>query len=581
MSNNISRISLLVVGIALGGVGALSYSTLTKAPSESSDSSQSTKEPLYWVAPMDPNYTRDKPGKSPMGMDLIPVYDNDSSGSNTGPGTIKISPEVVNNLGVRTTKIELGKLHDVIETVGFVAYDEDQLVHIHPRVEGWIEKLYVKAEGDPVTKGQALYDIYSPALVNAQEEFLLALDRKNKRLLNASQERLRALQLPESAIRALKKTRKVKQNITFYAPQGGVIDNLNIREGFFVKPGKTLMSIGNLEQVWVEAEIFERQSFQIDEGLEVTMSLDFLPGKKWQGRVDYVYPTLDNKTRTLKVRLRFDNPNDALKPNMFAQVTIHTPDEEVLRVPREAIIRTGNSDRVVLALGDGDFKSVDVNVGRYDMEFAEILSGVKEGDIVASSAQFLLDSESSKTSDFKRMSTEDETTTPKPEWVEATINNLMPGHRMINVDHLAIDAWGWPSMTMDFTVAENVDFSLLKQGLTLHVEVSKTTEGDYVISNIHMPEQIEATSSTHGDNTASTSGVIKSIMPGHRMLTIDRDAITKWNRPAATAVFTVSESVDMSSLNKEMSIDFTFEAIEGGFVITQLEPVSYLDNTQE
>ena len=581
MSNNISRISLLVVGIALGGVGALSYSTLTKAPSESSDSSQSTKEPLYWVAPMDPNYTRDKPGKSPMGMDLIPVYDNDSSGSNTGPGTIKISPEVVNNLGVRTTKIELGKLHDVIETVGFVAYDEDQLVHIHPRVEGWIEKLYVKAEGDPVTKGQALYDIYSPALVNAQEEFLLALDRKNKRLLNASQERLRALQLPESAIRALKKTRKVKQNITFYAPQGGVIDNLNIREGFFVKPGKTLMSIGNLEQVWVEAEIFERQSFQIDEGLEVTMSLDFLPGKKWQGRVDYVYPTLDNKTRTLKVRLRFDNPNDALKPNMFAQVTIHTPDEEVLRVPREAIIRTGNSDRVVLALGDGHFKSVDVNVGRYDMEFAEILSGVKEGDIVASSAQFLLDSESSKTSDFKRMSTEDETTTPKPEWVEATINNLMPGHRMINVDHLAIDAWGWPSMTMDFTVAENVDFSLLKQGLTLHVEVSKTTEGDYVISNIHMPEQIEATSSTHGDNTASTSGVIKSIMPGHRMLTIDRDAITKWNRPAATAVFTVSESVDMSSLNKEMSIDFTFEAIEGGFVITQLEPVSYLDNTQE
>jgi Cu(I)/Ag(I) efflux system membrane fusion protein len=183
-----------------------------------------------------------------------------------------------------------------------------------------------------------------------------------------------------------------------------VVDNLNIRPGFFVKPDKTLMVIGSLDEVWVEAEVFERQAPLVKTGMPVTMTLNYLPGKTWQGKVDYIYPTLDAKTRTIKVRLRFANAERELKPNMFAQVAIHAQSvKEALLVPREALIRTGNSDRVVLAMGEGRFKSINVTVGRFDNQHAEILLGVEEGESVVTSAQFLIDSESSKSSDFKRM----------------------------------------------------------------------------------------------------------------------------------------------------------------------------------
>lgn len=505
MTINYTTIKALIAGAVLGSaISVIVYASLFQ-PSENIQSQNSTSKankPLYWVSPMDPNYKRDKPGKSPMGMELVPVYEKGSAGADTRPGTIKISPEVVNNLGVRTVTAEYKPLHLEIKTVGYVQYDEDKLVHIHPRVEGWIEKLYVKAAGDPVEKGQPLYEIYSPELVNAQEELALALNRQNPRLLQAAENRLKALRVPNHAISNLKKTKKVKQAITMVAPQDGVVDNLNIREGFFVKPGTTMMSIGVLDQIWVEAEVFERQASQVKENLPVTMSLDYMPGREWQGKVDYIYPTLDAKTRTLKVRLRFDNKSNELKPNMFAQVVIHakTTDESLL-VPKEAVIRTGSFDRLVLALGDGRFKSVKVNVGRVDDQFAEILSGIKAGESVVASAQFLLDSESSKTSDFKRMNFESDEVSdnetgqpsvPNAIWVEATINSLMAGHRMINVSHQAIEEWQWPEMTMDFIVAEAVNFADLKQGMTLHIEITKNSNDQYLVSNVHFPSNQES-----------------------------------------------------------------------------------------
>mgnify|MGYP001815623139 CR=1 FL=1 len=398
----------LSIAVALA-VGALAGGLLVKgvAPSKVGGGGEGTRapdEPLYWVAPMDPDYRRDKPGKSPMGMDLVPVYAEDGRDAGEGPGTIEISPEVVNNLGVRTAPVNVQPLASRIRTVGYVQYDEDRLIHIHPRVEGWIEKLYVKAAGDPVTSGQPLYALYSPQLVNAQEELLLALKRNNERLVKAARDRLLALQLAPEFIAELERERKVRQTIIFRSPQSGVIDNLNIREGFYVLPGTTLMSVGALEDVWVEAEVFERQAAQVQVGQPVAMSLDYLPGREWQGTVDYIYPSLDEKTRTLRVRLRFANESRVLKPNMFAQVVINAGrQDDALVVPREAVIRTGEQDRVVLALGDGRFKSVAVSLGRMDEQSVEVLDGLREGDTVVTSAQFLLDSESSRTSDFKRM----------------------------------------------------------------------------------------------------------------------------------------------------------------------------------
>ena len=210
-------LALLIVGAAVG-----SFITFTKYPllsgylepfnlvhlEQSSAPPAAEKKPLYWVAPMDPNYRRDKPGQSPMGMDLIPFYEEDSSGSDAGPGAVKISPDVVNNLGVRTAPAQLGSLRSEIQTVGYVKYDEDQLVHIHPRVNGWVEKLYIKASGDPVKKGEPLYNIYSPELVNAQEELVMALERNKPRLIRAAENRLASLRVPTRVIKQLRESKR-------------------------------------------------------------------------------------------------------------------------------------------------------------------------------------------------------------------------------------------------------------------------------------------------------------------------------------------------------------------------------------
>ena len=590
MNNNIKPI---VIGMVIGGFltfGVYSFMAPTNS-GEASSVVTAEKKPLYWVAPMDANYKRDKPGKSPMGMDLVPVYYDGGKGPDEGPGTIRISPDVVNNLGVRTAIVSYKSLHTEINTVGYVAYDEDKLVHIHPRVQGWIEKLYVKAIGDPVKKGQPLYEIYSPELVNAQEELLLALDRKNSRLISAAENRLSALQLPKSSIVKLKKTKKVQQTITFYSPQNGVVENLKIREGFFVKPGSTLMSIGDLSEVWVEAEVFERQAGQVKTGTPVTMTLDYLPGKTWQGKVDYIYPTLDAKTRTVKVRLRFKNEEGEFKPNMFAQIAIHTTgDEQALLIPKEALIRTGNQDRVVLALGEGSFKSVAVSVGRYDSESVEILEGVRDGEKVVSSAQFLLDSESSKSSDFKRMNSdvdEADASMPSSVWVQASIESMMADHKMLTLAHEAILEWEWPEMTMDFIASDSVDFSLLSEGMSLHVEVTKEDNGDYKISNIHVPDDMsesdtsQVTEEVADDSSATVTGTINSLMIDHGMVNISRTAIEKWGRPAATLDFITGHNVSLEGLSEGMEVKFTFEVRGEHFVIFEIAPLGQGDEQGE
>jgi len=409
--NTVRKTAFIAVLAAIFGA-VVSYLTLSsQQPGGQSGvaatAAQAQRKPLYWVAPMDPAYRRDAPGKSPMGMDLVAVYEIDE----TTAGTVRISPEVINNIGVRIAPVEYQVLPTQIRTVGYVQYDEDRRVHIHPRVEGWIEKLYVKASGDPVAAGQPLYELYSPQLVNAQEELLLALKRDNSTLVAAAEYRLRALQLSADSIARLRRDREVNQTVTFYAPQTGVVDNLNVREGFFVLPGTTLMSVGVLEEVWVEAEVFERQASLVSVGLPVTMSLDYLPSRDWQGRVDYIYPSLDEKNRTLRVRLRFANEDRVLKPNMFAQVVIQAdPMARALVVPREAVIRTGRQDRVVLALGGGRFASRVVELGRVGERSVEILEGLAEHDEVVVSAQFLLDSESSKSADLQRMESGDSET---------------------------------------------------------------------------------------------------------------------------------------------------------------------------
>jgi len=264
------------------------------------------------------------------------------------------------------------------------------------------------------------------------------------------------------------------------------------------------MSITSLDEVWVEAKVLERQASLVQVGQKVRMTMDYEPGREWEGAIDYIYPTLDPKTRALKVRVRFDNPNQAIKPEMFATLRIEAEDNTpVLSVPREAVIRGGETDRVVLALGDGRFKSIKVTTGRSDGKRMEILEGLNDGDVVATSAQFLLDSESSKTSDFKRMESASndmaamkghggmekkevkvKKVKPTKASVEATINKLMPEQRKMNVDHGPIPEWKWPSMTMDFNLAESVDIEGLKVGMTVRLEIAKRESGGYEVVQV-------------------------------------------------------------------------------------------------
>jgi len=307
---------------------------------------------------------------------------------------------------VRTGVAVRGSLSRRVETVGYVSYDEDTLQHVHTRVEGWIEKLVATASGDPVKKGQLLFELYSPTLVNAQQEYLAALNSQNALLRTASRERLLALGVTAGEIAQLDRERKVRQRVRVFAESDGVIAHLGVREGIYVTPETEIMSVAQLDKVWVLAEVFERQAGWVKAGQEATVELDFLPGTTLRGTVDYVYPELDPRTRTLKVRIRFDNESLSLRPNMFARVVIAgEPIDNIVHVPREAVIRSGSSNRVVVAMGDGRYRSQRVWLGIEANDRIAIRRGLEAGDRVVTSAQFLIDSESNIESALRRMET--------------------------------------------------------------------------------------------------------------------------------------------------------------------------------
>ena len=404
--NNKSFWIIFLLAAAIAGFLAGRFYTPSGDGSPAASGDSGEREILYWVAPMDANYRRDEPGKSPMGMDLVPVYADEVDSQ---PGTVKIDPTVVNNLGVRTTQAERSALPRHIDTVGYVQFDEDTLHHVHTRVDGWIEKLATKATGDPVEKGQLLFELYSPTLVNAQQEFQAALRSNNSVLRQASRERLTALGVTQGEIARLEKERTVRQRVRVYAEADGVVAHLAVREGIFVTPANEVMSIAELDKVWVLAEVFEREAAWVRPGQMAMVELDYLPGKMWHGTVDYVYPELDPKTRTLTVRIRFDNEDEMLRPNMFARVTIHGEDTgPVVHVPREAVIRGGTIDRVVVALGEGRYRSRPVTLGIESHDRVAIRSGLEAGESIVVSGQFLIDSESNIEAALARMDRTDE-----------------------------------------------------------------------------------------------------------------------------------------------------------------------------
>ena len=496
--NTKSTVRALFLGILLGaGVSGSIWFTLLKPMDEHSSEGEAPNDsdaPLYWVAPMDDSYRRDKPGKSPMGMDLVPVYAdaNTDSATERSPGVVMISPQVQQNMGVKTAPVQVGRLDSSVTSVGTVVYDEDEITHIHPRVEGWIDTLHIKSQGDVVKAGQPLYTLYSPELVNAQEEYVLALKRNDRRLIEGAEQRLSALALNRSFIEKLKKTQQISQSVTFNAPQSGVVEALAIREGFFVQPGTTMMSIAKLESVWVLADIPEMYANQVGIGDSAEVNLDYLPGQTYYGEVDYIYPSLSAVTRTLKVRIALSNPDSRLKPNMFATVLVKPQHEHVgLLVPKSAVIRTTANTRVVLADDNGQFKSIAVKLGQHDSQFYSVTEGLLPGDNVVISAQFLIDAESSKDSDFMRMQAPDHQATTTGEIKEIVVNDESVS--FMTIARGPIEKWGRGPATMSFALSPHIDPTSFSEGMK--VTFTFVTGEEFVVIDMRPLE--DANTSVH------------------------------------------------------------------------------------
>jgi RND family efflux transporter MFP subunit len=367
---------------------------------------------LYWRAPMDPTYTSDKPGKSPMGMDLVPVYaDEAAKQAEESADTVRISPTFVQDIGVQTEPVKRTDIPFTIRTVGTVTYNDEQLHWVNTKYDGWIEKTYVNYVGQPVKKGQNLFEIYSPQLVTTQQEYLDALDYAEKlstspyadikerarSLLEASRQRLAYWDITDGQIAELEKTRKPRRTLTVVSPVSGmVVQKMDqALEGMHAKAGMNLYKIVDLSTIWVEADIFENQVPWLKTGQTARLEFPYQPGRSYRGRIRYIYPYFDNKTRTMKVSISLPNPGLELKKDMYANVTFDVPSaHNVLAVPEEAVIRSGERDVVVLSLGNGEFQVRDVTLGLNGNGVYEVKKGLKEGDEIVVSSQFLIDSES-------------------------------------------------------------------------------------------------------------------------------------------------------------------------------------------
>ncbi len=360
------------------------------------------RDPKY-VCPMHPQIVRDEPGNCPIcGMDL--VLRQLDAGKDERP-VVEVSHQMIQNLGVRTEAAKLDTLWKFIQTIGRVDYDETQLVHMHPRAEGWLETLKVRAEGDPVKRGQLLGELYSPEILAAQVDFLIALDQRGgAKNIEKARNRLRLLGLAESTISQIQKSRETRNTVPLYAPEGGIMVKLQAREGMYVKPEMEIFTLVDPARMWVLVDVYEHQIEWLREGLTAEIGVPAYPGRTWEGKVEYIYPELDPRTRTLKVRLGFDNPDGLLKASMFAEATIYGgPKRDTLLIPAEALIETGERTSVIKALGGGRFQPVDVVTGAGRAGRVEILDGLQAGDEVVVSGQFLLDSESSLQASFLRL----------------------------------------------------------------------------------------------------------------------------------------------------------------------------------
>ncbi|WP_299078846.1 efflux RND transporter periplasmic adaptor subunit [uncultured Paraglaciecola sp.] len=410
----INAVLVLVIGIS-GGYWYASHiqPSITKSQRDNGQTvhSDKIKEPLFYRSPMNPSATSLVPAKDSMGMDYVPVYGDDDTDADSPPlGTVSVDPVTEQNMGVRTAIVKKDILSHIVRAVGRVDYDEERIVRLHPKVEGWIETMRVDKTGEKVKRNQDLLSIYSPQLVVSQQEYILALNSLNaleqspiedirrgaEELVSSSRKRLRLLDVPEHQLRHLTQDHNIHESLHIHSPTSGIVVNIGAREGQYVTPATEIYMIADLSTVWVYADIYENELSWVKQGDLVEMHLAGIPGRIFRGHLAFIYPYAEAKTRTIKVRLEFDNAELLLKPEMFAEVSIYAGQQtSALVIPSEAIIRSGTRDKVFVVRSAGKFEPRTITTGIASDGKVIVLEGLEEDEEIVISSQFLIDSESS------------------------------------------------------------------------------------------------------------------------------------------------------------------------------------------
>lgn len=456
----------------------------------------SGKTVKYWYDPMVPGQKFDKPGKSPfMDMMLEPKYANE--GSNGEEGGVAISSQTAQNLGIRLEKVQMAKFGESLSAVGRIEADERRFYAVQTRMPGFVEKLAVRAMGDPVSKGQKIAEIYAPEILAAQQEYLTLTTLKevdvDGSLKQAARSRLKLLGMSEAEIEAITTTGKASPRFGVYAPASGVLTELGVREGAQLMSGTSLMQITDLSQVWLVAEVPERDAARLKTGLAAEVQLQSLAGEVFKGKVSYLYPLLNGTSRTLQVRVELPNKQNRLRPGMYGNVLFTGQTYEAMSVSTESIIATGKR-KIVIAKERGGYRPVEVITGQERDTYTEIMSGLKVGEEIVTSGQFLIDSEASLSGVLARLSNQNPANQNPAQQDKAMGKGMsemeMPMEKAMNMtpaaekmpkgrgkvvavdaqsgkvtlDHEPIKDLGWPSMTMGFKVKDSKQLDKLKAG---------------------------------------------------------------------------------------------------------------------
>lgn len=485
----------VLVAVAAAGYGGYRYAehrltSAMPAPSQAETSpaaqDDSSKRVLYWYDPMYPQQKFDKPGKSPfMDMQLVPKYAGEQEA-----GTVTISPQVVQNLGVRTAEVKKGTLEQRFDTVGTVAYNERGVVQLQARAAGFVEKLHARAPLDPVKKGAPLVEMLYPEWAGAQEEYLLLRKHSSpdvQPLVQGARQRLALLGMSEHEIAAIESGGRVRQRFTRYAPISGVIAELGVREGMAVMQGHTLFRIVDLSTVWVNAEIPETQAAAVVPGSRVEARVAAYPDTKFSGLVGALLPEVNAATRTIRARIELANPGARLKPGMFATLSfVSGRGKEMLLVPTEAVIRTGERSIVIVSQGKGRFGPQPVEIGVEHGGLSEVRKGLGSGATVVLSGQFLIDSEASLSGAIARLEPAPEAAAEAGHKGRGKLTRIDPQAGRVEIEHEPIASLQWPAMRMDFAIEDKAQLSGLKPGDAVEFELRREPDkdGNYLISQI-------------------------------------------------------------------------------------------------